>query len=736
MANLLMEEMTAGKLRLNGFGEYEVPAEIKNAILSNPDFFRAGAVGPDFYPDMIVGQTIIHPTNSGEWLSYMYQEVLGISTSDSRREQIIAFFMGFMMHYAGDLYGHDYVNKWARGWFPAIAEALKDTNKMKIIVRHILVESYIDERVPQNENLNLKAPIDFIKECFASEKAIARYPQDDKTNFLNYMATLGINVHNTALTNKVGMLDIFNYYNSWDKDVQTGIWQWLSTWNDIAQALLEENGLAKSKELIKMWFSSYFIKMTFVPDFIMKVIKGIAEIIDYLNILEPLKQLLLEQVKEIVCAMVYAATGVRVEDVEAALKQVADMFKNPKLYLNNGILYDERNITDQIDRELGNYGKSRNTLDQSFKAFCNCLNMGKLCLMGPNELNRLAREGGRTESAPFTSYKSIPSIRKIIITIKTSKDMWSGTDDNVYFGIITKDGKTYEILMDKPGYNDFERGDVDDYIFELPKQIRLDEIKQFRLRKDYIKISDDWKPEWIKVTDTDTRRILFDKTINQVIKDRNPYYMDVNLVGKIPQVAVEIDPSIISFMYSLDAKGLGMENPTLDKQWAHDGFVFFGDPNLRKNVMTKIFALDTSEYDHIIYNDYTLAKTHNRITKLIVWSGYIVDSVQVVYDTNNISQRHGSYSGRSGEVVLADGEYITEISGSIGKYNYGDDHQTIGQLGIKTSTGRIYTFGAGNEFVKERNFSFKPSKRFALMGKYYGGLDGNHYLSELNIVDL
>lgn len=70
MANMIIREIKeTNGITIPGFGTYQVPKDMKTAILSKPSAFRAGAVGPDFYPDMIIGQSIIHPENSGFYYS-------------------------------------------------------------------------------------------------------------------------------------------------------------------------------------------------------------------------------------------------------------------------------------------------------------------------------------------------------------------------------------------------------------------------------------------------------------------------------------------------------------------------------------------------------------------------------------------------------------------------------------------------------------------------------------------
>lgn len=60
MANMILKEIKdTGSVSIESFGKYTVPSDIVSAITKYPKAFRAGAVGPDFFPDMIVGQTVI-----------------------------------------------------------------------------------------------------------------------------------------------------------------------------------------------------------------------------------------------------------------------------------------------------------------------------------------------------------------------------------------------------------------------------------------------------------------------------------------------------------------------------------------------------------------------------------------------------------------------------------------------------------------------------------------------------
>lgn len=119
-------------------GDYPADPIIVQALNAHPRAFRAGVLGPDAYPDLFTGQSVIHPTDehsgSDAWLRYIYEEAR--ATQDL---EIIAFAVGFLAHAAGDMYGHTYVNEFAGGPFEL------DHGNAE---RHMTVEGYIGKKTP------------------------------------------------------------------------------------------------------------------------------------------------------------------------------------------------------------------------------------------------------------------------------------------------------------------------------------------------------------------------------------------------------------------------------------------------------------------------------------------------------------------------------------------------------------------------------------------------------------
>jgi len=119
--------------------EFRVPAETCRAIRGHRGEFLAGALGPDVFPDALVGQSIVHPGMPNGWQA---NDWLNLLLSRARSDEEIAFAWGYAMHFAGDVFAHSYVNNYAGGVFEIGAERTKG-----IELRHFRLEKYIDQHL-------------------------------------------------------------------------------------------------------------------------------------------------------------------------------------------------------------------------------------------------------------------------------------------------------------------------------------------------------------------------------------------------------------------------------------------------------------------------------------------------------------------------------------------------------------------------------------------------------------
>jgi len=124
-----------------------IDAAVADAILAFPEVFRAGSCGPDGYPDVYIGQSIIHPYIPGQpwratdWARRVLQEARGYRSGEDR-QKALAFAAGWVVHYAGDAFGHTWVNGYAGGEW--------DWGDMGIVTRHVVLEGYVNSKLPHD----------------------------------------------------------------------------------------------------------------------------------------------------------------------------------------------------------------------------------------------------------------------------------------------------------------------------------------------------------------------------------------------------------------------------------------------------------------------------------------------------------------------------------------------------------------------------------------------------------
>ncbi|MEL7649798.1 MAG: stalk domain-containing protein [Sedimentibacter sp.] len=186
-ANLILEDVSDGFVEIKPYGEFAVLPEYAEILRQYPEYYRAGALGPDLMPDILIGQTIFHPGNTyqtpGDMIntfwhladelpdyvpSQMQQSMSSYISSTvqidvippkdandpandflrmNNKQQAKAYILGFMAHAAGDYFGHSYINKWAEKPWPNVTDGINAEEK-NIIKRHSALESYIDSQIP------------------------------------------------------------------------------------------------------------------------------------------------------------------------------------------------------------------------------------------------------------------------------------------------------------------------------------------------------------------------------------------------------------------------------------------------------------------------------------------------------------------------------------------------------------------------------------------------------------
>jgi hypothetical protein len=154
---------------LNNFNNknYPLTEETLNALVTHQSEFRIGTLGPDIFPDPVVGQITAHPGLPDGWKTDDWiQHVLKSAVNPDE----IAFAYGYACHAAMDIFAHTYVNAYSGDIF------LLTDSEMVVELRHFALEKYIGLHTPSIVNFDgtivtdntslLKSPTRFLTNAF------------------------------------------------------------------------------------------------------------------------------------------------------------------------------------------------------------------------------------------------------------------------------------------------------------------------------------------------------------------------------------------------------------------------------------------------------------------------------------------------------------------------------------------------------------------------------------------
>lgn len=217
-------------------GPYPVDPRIRLALQHCPAQYRAGALGPDAYPDVATGQLLTHPdnlpasasgisgaTDTSQWINALWAaapvNLVSLNGNSACTVTLAktAFAVGYLTHTAGDMYGHTFINYFAGGAFD-----LKDN-----ALQHIIIEGYADALIPDDQtpdfyNISIENAVGIIYDVLVNRlpgKTLVGHITDNKANllsiprFFNGMRALPaglLNNYNATLNDYQARIDSYN----------------------------------------------------------------------------------------------------------------------------------------------------------------------------------------------------------------------------------------------------------------------------------------------------------------------------------------------------------------------------------------------------------------------------------------------------------------------------------------------------------------------------------------------
>lgn len=129
------------------------------------------------------------------------------------------------------------------------------------------------------------------------------------------------------------------------------------------------------------------------------------------------------------------------------------------------------------------------------------------------------------------------------------------------------------------------------------------------------------------------------------------------------------------------------------------------------------------------FDDKLYVQGRKRITEIRINAGAVIDGIQLVYDGDKETKFYGGTGGSRTTLRLQSGEYISSISGKIGRYEY-QSGDTLCHIEIKTDQGNSISGGTMYACSNMMDFCYNAGtgeQIFALTGEYMG------YMSSLEV---
>ncbi len=228
IANVIREDAKDGKVWIPPFGEFTISPEAREAIDAAP-YFRAGAVGPDAFPDMWSGQAFIHP-NTQPWLRHLWA-----SAAAQSDPKVWGFLYGYLIHCAGDVFANDWVNSHAGRAFPAVAEIAANPSLLSVVAKHLAIENTLDRRISVT-NSTISIPYNFVLEKMLLDPGAQ---QAGMNPLIQHYVSLYWQKY-PHRNDKVDVLGVPTYDAEWYRDLAERLTQWVIANETAAKRSVEQ----------------------------------------------------------------------------------------------------------------------------------------------------------------------------------------------------------------------------------------------------------------------------------------------------------------------------------------------------------------------------------------------------------------------------------------------------------------------------------------------------------------
>jgi hypothetical protein len=362
-----------------------IPADFAAAILAAPDAFRAGSCGPDGYPDIYVGQSVIHPYVPGQpwratdWARQVLKKAPQYDDGDFEQQEALAYAAGWLVHYAGDAFGHTWVNSYAGGEW--------DWGDLNIVKKHVTVESFVNAHIPHEpegiDNVYLEMVSGFPAHTLILDDDVqeALAPAGYLQSIVDYYrafrkAEKKCEDRQEEWWNPVGWgIDaVEDWLEHYRKESDRALSEWVETSTVVLRHMAEKHPERVPGELGE-WAIEYPARLCpFIPKQIIDVIGWIGHEITW--VMSPVSKL-----QDSIAQWVY----------ENTIKDTVDAITNAENLMNE--FYGPAIIA-QVEEEMGVTDDHPSLNLETFKPLYDTVMLGKLTLLDADGLKRFSEVTG------------------------------------------------------------------------------------------------------------------------------------------------------------------------------------------------------------------------------------------------------------------------------------------------------------------------------------------------------
>ncbi len=427
-------------------GQYKVDGTILSALHSNAAQYRAGVLGPDAYPDILTGQQVIHPGpddtgiqgGSNVWLKHLWER--SMEEQGPNISAIKAFTVGYLTHAAGDMYGHTFINLFSGGSF-AINPPTGPINAIK----HILVEGYVDKRLPKYDldtdffNASIIGVEDFIyynlidarpgsvldrqllreggggteysipriystlrailqrdiSAYYAKKREYTQRANDCEISDFS-CSKVAILAERAAYIAENGLNVTYKEY--WRDDIDSGLRKWPKVSHEVAKALFfnpdRKPNIQRAEDILKRYVTDHILSMSGTPDLVGLTAREVSNIIERIIpdfLLEPIQKLK----EELLNTILKEAVGLTKQEIKDYLTSPEKYFDR---FLNSGsgknVTLREFN-TDCLHINNSGYTNPNESFDyRKVPAAYNTVTISKLIMLSSIEMDKLLSDLG------------------------------------------------------------------------------------------------------------------------------------------------------------------------------------------------------------------------------------------------------------------------------------------------------------------------------------------------------